>query len=50
MNVKDFRVNHSQPQFLGTYQKLALNKNCYLKLLEQIMLAQFIVKQNQKER
>ena len=50
MDVKDSKVNHSQPQFLGTYQKLALNKTCYLKLLEQTMLAQFIIKQNQKQR
>ena len=39
MDVKDSRVNHSQNQFLGTYQKLVLNKTCHLKLLEQIMQA-----------
>ena len=50
MDVKDSRVNHSQQQFLGTYQKLVLNKTCHLKLLEQIIQAQFIAKQNQKER
>ena len=50
MDVKNSRLNHSQHQFLGTYQKLVLNKTCHLKLLEQIMQVQFIAKQNQKQR
>ena len=49
MDAKDSTVSHSQHQFLGTYQKLALNKTCHLKLLEQIMQAQVIAKRNQKE-
>ena len=50
MDVKISRLYHSQHQFLGTYQKLVLNKTCHLKLLEQIMQAQFIAKRNQKEK
>ena len=48
MDVKDSRVNHSQNQFLGTYQKLVLNKTCRLKLLEQILQAQIMAKNKSK--
>ena len=50
MDVKDSRVKHSQHQFLGTYQKLVLNKTYHLNLLEQIMQAKFIAKLNQKKK
>ena len=50
MDVKDSGVNHSQHQFLGTYQKLVPKKTCHLKLLEQIMQVQFVGKRSQKEK
>ena len=50
MQVKDSRENHSQQQLLGTYQNLVPNKTYHLKLLEQIMKAQFIAKLSEKEK